>query len=248
MNYKEFGKGNSKAIILLHGGGMSWWNYREEAEMLEKEYHIIVPFLDGHAGSDRHFTTIESNAEEIVSFINEQFSGTVFMIGGLSLGGQILLEILSQKGDICRHALIESAMVIPSKLTNALLGPSLWCSYPLIKRKWFAKMQFRQLRIKEELFDDYYRDTCAVSRKDMTAFLKANTSYYIKDTLKNSTADVHIFYGEKEIGGIKRSARMISDTLPSSTLTELKDMYHADLSINHPEEYIKAIREITDVS
>ena len=41
MNYKEFGKGNSKAIILLHGGGMSWWNYREEAEMLEKDKERI---------------------------------------------------------------------------------------------------------------------------------------------------------------------------------------------------------------
>lgn len=34
MNYKEFGKQNSDVIILLHGGGLSWWNYRKEAEML----------------------------------------------------------------------------------------------------------------------------------------------------------------------------------------------------------------------
>ena len=41
MKYKEFGCGNSKTIIFLHGGGLSWWNYREEAEMLKNEYHII---------------------------------------------------------------------------------------------------------------------------------------------------------------------------------------------------------------
>ncbi|HOC34921.1 MAG TPA: alpha/beta hydrolase, partial [Ruminococcus flavefaciens] len=61
MNYKEFGKDNPKTIILLHGGGLSWWNYREEAEALKNEYHVVIPILDGHAGSDKHFTTIENN-------------------------------------------------------------------------------------------------------------------------------------------------------------------------------------------
>ena len=34
MNYKEFGKDIPKTIMLLHGGGLSWWNYREEANKL----------------------------------------------------------------------------------------------------------------------------------------------------------------------------------------------------------------------
>ena len=69
MKYKEFGCGNSKTIIFLHGGGLSWWNYREEAEMLKNEYHIIIPILDGHAESDKHFSTIENNAKDIISFM-----------------------------------------------------------------------------------------------------------------------------------------------------------------------------------
>ena len=51
MNYVEYGKGNRNVIILLHGGGLSWWNYQEIAERLQKDYHIILPILDGHAGS-----------------------------------------------------------------------------------------------------------------------------------------------------------------------------------------------------
>ncbi len=31
MNYVEYGKENSDVIILLHGGGLSWWNYKEVA-------------------------------------------------------------------------------------------------------------------------------------------------------------------------------------------------------------------------
>ena len=69
MNYKEYGSPDRETIILLHGGGLSWWNYRKEAELLQNEFHIILPVLDGHAGSDSHFTTIEDNASEIISFI-----------------------------------------------------------------------------------------------------------------------------------------------------------------------------------
>ena len=185
MRYKEYGKENSQAVIFLHGGGLSWWNYHEEAELLKNDFHVILPILDGHAGSDAHFTTIENNAAEIIAFIKENLNGKVFMIGGLSLGGQILLEMLSQQGDICQYALVESAMVISSKLTNKLMKSFISCSYPLIKKKWFSKMQFRSLHMKEELFDDYYRDTCAVTKEDMIAFLQANTSYSLKKRSKN---------------------------------------------------------------
>ena len=76
---------------------MSWWNYREVAERLQNDFRIIIPILDGHAGSSKNFTTIEDNAAEIISFIDAEFAGQVLMmIGGLSLGAQILLEMLSQ--------------------------------------------------------------------------------------------------------------------------------------------------------
>lgn len=35
--------------------------------------------------------------------------------GGLSLGGQVAVEMLSQRPEICRYALLESALVKPMK-------------------------------------------------------------------------------------------------------------------------------------
>mgnify|MGYP003062676431 CR=1 FL=1 len=58
MQYKEYGKQNRDVIILLHGGGLSWWNYREVSERLQNDFRIIIPILDGHAGSDENFTTM----------------------------------------------------------------------------------------------------------------------------------------------------------------------------------------------
>ena len=66
MIVKEYGKSNKDIIILLHGGGLSWWNYEEVSEILKSNYHVILPILDGHSGSDRDFTSIENNANEII--------------------------------------------------------------------------------------------------------------------------------------------------------------------------------------
>ena len=168
MRFQEYGADQKETVLLLHGGGLSWWNYREAARLLQGEYHIVLPILDGHAGSDRPFTTIEENASEIISFIEERLGGSVSLLGGLSLGGQVALEMLSQRKDICSHALIESAAVIPLKLTNALIAPVFGSSYGLIRNRAFAKLQFQSLHLKPSLFEDYYRDTCGITKRMIT--------------------------------------------------------------------------------
>ena len=244
MRFQEYGTGQKNTILLLHGGGLSWWNYREEAELLQEEFHVILPILDGHAGSDRPFTTIEKNAAEIVSFIDEYQNGSVLLIGGLSLGGQILLEMLSQRGDICSFALVESAAAIPSRLTNALIAPVFGSSYGLIRKRSFARLQFQSLHIKPDLFEDYYRDTCRIRKQDMISFMKANTSYTLKDSFSMTAAEVHLYTGEKETDEILRSAEAIRRMLPSCTLCSLTGLRHGEFSINRPEQYADAVREI----
>ena len=49
--------------MLLHGGGLSWWNLRSQAEQLSACFHVVLPILDGHAVSEEDFTGIEANAE-----------------------------------------------------------------------------------------------------------------------------------------------------------------------------------------
>ena len=243
MTVIEYGKQNTEIIILLHGGGLSWWNYREVAKPLEKDYHVILPVLDGHAGSDAPFATIEDNAARLISYIDTHFGSQVTVLGGLSLGGQIALEMISQRPDICRLALIESALVKPSKLTHALIGPTFSMSYGLIKQRWFAKLQATYLGIPKELFEDYYRDTCAITKADMIAFLKANCAYEIKNGLRETTARTKIVAGSREQKSILDSAKLLNSIIPCSKAEILPRLRHGDLSINNPEKYVRILEE-----
>ena len=243
MRVQEFGQQNSNVIMLLHGGGLSWWDYREVAQLLAEQYHVVLPVLDGHADSDAPFTTIEDNAARLISYIDTHFGGQILAIGGLSLGGQIAVEMLSQRKNICQYALIESALVKPMKLTSALIGPTFGMSYGLIKQKWFAKLQANYLGIPKVLFDDYYRDTCKIGKADMIAFLKANSIYTIKPSLSETTAKVKIIAGAKEQKNIRDSAVLLHDALPGSSMEILPGLRHGDLSINHPQRYARMMTE-----
>lgn len=244
MRIQEFGSENKETIILLHGGGLSWWNYKEEASLLSDRFHVVVPILDGHAGSDHSFTGIEENAGRIISYIDRECNGSVLLIGGLSLGAQILVEMLSQRADICQFAVVESASVIPSPMTNSLIGPTFASSYGLIQKKWFAKTQFKYLRIRDDLFEDYYTDTSKILKDDMIAFLKANTMYQPKPALKNCQAKVRIVVGEKEQKKMRDSAKLLSEILPESSLEVKTGLYHGEYSINHPKQYCKDLLEM----
>ena len=243
MTVMEYGTPHRDTVLLLHGGGLSWWNYREVAQKLSEQYHVVLPVLDGHADSDAPFTTIEDNAARLISYIDSHLGGQVLAICGLSLGGQIALEILSQRPDICQFALIESALVKPSKLTATLIGPTFGMSYSLIKQRWFARMQATYLGIPMTMFDDYFRDTGKISKADMIAFLKANSLYTIKPSLSETRAKVKIVAGSREQKSILDSAKLLHSTIPGSQLEILLGLRHGDLSINHPAQYIQMLKE-----
>lgn len=243
MKVVEVGQENQDVIVLLHGGGLSWWQYQAQMDLLCENYHVVLPILDGHAGSDADFTSIEDNAKRLLDYIDKTYGGSVFLIAGLSLGGQILLEMLALRKDICQYAIVESAAIIPDKLTAGLVAPLFSISFPLIKKKWFAKMQFCYLGIRADLFEHYYGDTVKLSKQNLIAFIKASSLYQVKKNLKNSLARVRIIVGEKETKKMHASARYLHDLLPDSRLEIKAGLAHGQYAINQPDLYVKELFE-----
>lgn len=161
----------------------------------------------------------------------------------MSLGGQILLEMLALRKDICQYAIVESAAIIPDKLTAGLVAPLFSMSFPLIKKKWFAKMQFFYLGIRADLFEHYYGDTVKLSKQNLIAFIKASSLYQVKKNLKNSLARVRIIVGEKETKKMHASARYLHDLLPDSRLEIKVGLAHGQYAINQPDLYVKELFE-----
>ena len=80
----------------------------------------------------------------------------------------------------------------------------------------------------------------------MIAFLKANSLYTIKPGLSETRAKVKIVAGAREQKNIRDSAAMLNRTIPGSSMEILPGLRHGDLSINHPEAYVRMLTEWID--
>lgn len=243
MKFKEFGDKNKPVIIFLHGGGLSWWSYKPQIEMLQNNYFIIVPVIDGHGDAwENTYVSIEKSAEQVIDYIKENCSGKVFAICGLSLGAQITVEILSQESDITEHAVIESALVYPMKTITKLNLPMLSLCYGLIKKRWFAKLQAKSLNIPDELFDNYFEDSSKMTKESLINIMRSNGYYSMPSALCNTRAKTLILVGQKELSIMKRSANLLHDTIKGSSLNVIERSGHGEISLIHPEKYINLLQ------
>ena len=142
--------------------------------------------------------------------------------------------------------MIESALVIPSKLVASLLEPSINSCYSLISNRYFAKLQFKSLKIRNDLFEDYYKDTCGITKVNMISFLKENAIYTLKDSIEECESKVFIYVGSKERHVIKKSAKIINNKIKNSQLVVLDKLYHGEFSINYSDKYTQTILNIVN--
>lgn len=114
MIFHTFGNPEKKAIILIHGTLTPWQSLKTIYKHFSKNYHVIVPALDGHTGEEAsEFISIEQQAQKIEKYIKEKHGGEVFAVCGYSMGGAIA-SIIWRNGIIKIHNLImDSAPIMP---------------------------------------------------------------------------------------------------------------------------------------
>lgn len=242
--FKEFGNKKLPVIVLLHGGGLSWWSWKNQIEILQNNYCVVTPIIDGHGEDyDTTFISIGDSANKIINYIKTNHNGKVFAICGLSIGAQIVVEILSKDKDITENAVIESALVYPMKYTTALTVPMFNLIYGLIKKRWFAKIQAKSLYVPTSLFETYFQDSSSMTKETLINITRSNGLYSLSDNINKTTAKVLIIAGGKEIHLMKKSAKLINSSIHNSTLKILPKSGHGELSLLHPQEYINILNE-----
>jgi len=243
MKFREFGSKDKEIIVLLHGGGLSWWSLQKVVDILEKDYHVVAPIIDGHGeDGENTFLSIEDSAKKFIEYIDSNFGGKVLAIGGLSIGAQIVTEVLSQRGDIAQYAIIESALVLPIKGTAAMAS-TYHLLYGMIKQRWFSKMQAKSLAVPEELFEMYYEDSLKISKQSLINITSSNGNYKLKASISDTMAKVLIIVGEKEISIMKKSAKKLHEAIAGSELHIAESLKHGELSIAYPQKYTELLKD-----
>ena len=127
MIFHEFGDCTLPHIMLIHGGGNAWWNYLRQACVLARHYHVILPTLDGHGEEcQTPYVSTERTADQLMDYIQQHSGGHLFALCGVSLGGQIVMELLTRKPDLTEKAIIDGSLCYPQPPMARFCIVSVW--------------------------------------------------------------------------------------------------------------------------
>lgn len=250
MVFHEFGDKNFPHILLIHGGGNSWWNYLRQARMLSDKYHVILPTLNGHGEEyQKDYISTESSAQQIMDYIKNNCGGQLFAVGGVSLGGQIAIELLSLDSDIAQKAIIDGTICIPqpklariSIIIVKLFGKLMFSKSASKIQLSLMKKMYPNMAYPKEIENYYMEDMPRITIKTLvTMYQTYMGEYRLKCAITESKAQVLYIYGEKELDCVKESAKLFRKVHPNCTLYEAKGYNHGYLSAYLPLEWMDLV-------
>ena len=207
IQYQEYGDQSAPLIMFLHGGGVSDWMWDQQIHYFT-HYHCIVPILPEHGlNHDGTPFSIKGSAEELISLIEEKAGGKEVILIGFSLGSQVIVQLLSLKPDLIDFAIINSASVRPIPFAQNMIKPMIQLTFPLIKKRWFSKLQAKTLYVSEDYFEKYYEESCQMNPDTLVRVLEENMSFKIPKDFSKAKGKILVTVGEKEKAMMKNSAK-----------------------------------------
>lgn len=216
---KEIGKDNDETIIFLHAEGIAGWMWDKQLEAFSN-YHCIVPDLPGHGKSAKvKSITVQSAADMIIDIIKNKAKNGKAHLVGLSLGAQIIIQILSKAPEVVDHALISGALVRNSQPTETFLKllNQLIEVYLPDKNKTIRIMSYvRSYNIPKNLRGKFKESTYVIEPESLDKIIRENMLFNMPDGIEKAEIPVLVIVGQKECRIIKESVIDFLNALPNS--------------------------------
>jgi 3-oxoadipate enol-lactonase len=101
LAYSDVGAGN-RPVLLVHGHPFDRTMWQPQIDFLKSSYRVVVPDLRGYGQSslprESRETRLETFAADCLA-LTDALGIRTFVLGGLSMGGQIVLEMFRQAPD-----------------------------------------------------------------------------------------------------------------------------------------------------
>ena len=248
MRFHELGEPSRPHVMLIHGGGSAWWGYLRQARVLAERYHVILPNLDGHGEErDRPYRSTAASAEQLLAYVDRTCGGRLHLLGGVSLGGQIAMEMLARRAEAAEKAIIDGSLCLPQPRMAAACMAMVRLFYPLMFSRPACRAQMAllrripSLRFPRELEEYYVRDVSRLPRETLlTMYRTYMAEYRLPDGIRRTRARVMYWYGERELNCVKESAAWFQKLVSSCTRYEAKGCQHGVLALYRPEEWLRA--------
>ena len=215
LHYLDSGPSDAPLIVLIPGGGMSGWSWLPQVQRLPG-YRCIVPDLPGHGLSPADGPiSISTASDEVANLIRGVAPMGRVHVVGLSLGGQVALELLSTCPELMDRVIVSGTNTSPSgsiKLMAPLLKLVILLYSPIQNTSFMVHANMRQLSVPDEYEAEFRADTRLMTPDFYTQVIVESMTYPLPSIADAS--GLLVACGEMEPGLIRKSARMIRGEHP----------------------------------
>lgn len=240
MIVQQFGADKTPTLLLIPGLGVSYEIFLPLIMKLEDQFHILAIEVDGFTlGRKTRFTSIDDQAGQIITYIQQHYERHIDVAYGLSMGGKILSRILERDEIDIDHAILDAAplLPLPKWLVNPLRYYQAWNVWTCYHWTGFWKRIFRTH------YFDVILDECkkVFPFGGKQAVLDGYKSVYTNRLESIHGNDINFWYGTKEAFVAKPQAKHLLKLCNSAQIEVFNGMNHGQLLIDHPDEVAKQI-------
>lgn len=248
MEILEFGNKEKDKIILIHGFETPYQIWEKYIEHYKKDYHIIVPILQGHNPNMKEdFNSFEESAKDIEDYIISRYGNNVFAIYGMSMGGVLTSQIWQNKKLYIDKVILESSPLISY---NRLMTLMMTKQYLMLTHKTQARdkrvvAQAVNSIIPEDKLDVFLEMMDNMSDTTITNYIRQIGSYKLPSDIDTPNTEIYYFYGSK-INEIlfRKVAHYLRKNYQNTTTICLKGKGHCEDALINPEEHIKTLNKV----
>ena len=254
MEVQEFGKGNSRKIVLIPGNMMSWRQFAKVIPLLAKDFHVIVVSTDGYDGTgETPFTTSAASAEKLEAYIRDHLDGHVDLIFGESFGsataGALFHRQKVQTDSLILNGPQYMNLGIFNGFVTKVIPHNQYRLYSKIqdqkKLPWLLKLYTRS--DDESLLGQFSATAKNITRETLQNCAKEALQLYrdIDAYAPDPNAKVAVWHGAKE-PNMKKAVQKLRRAFPALEVRPFEGFGHGEI-IAHPERMVEEIRRfITD--
>ena len=214
----ETGINNDEIIIFLHPEMLSSWIW-EKQSIEFSDYHCIMLDLPAHGKSQiKTNFTIKNSSKEIMNLIEKKSQGGPVHLVGISLGAQIILDMISQYEDNIKTAILVNPLLADYNNYNKFkesLNQVLNSYLPVKDSKFFIKAYIRYYGIPKSNFENLYSSINKINDNNLYDIMNQTLIFNLDNKIKNKTP-LLILAGDKEYDNIKQSAKIIKEKTQNS--------------------------------
>lgn len=248
MEILEFGNKEKEKIILIHGFQSPYQVWNEYIKCFAKDYHIIVPILQGHNVRDKEdFISFQDSAKQIEDYYISRYGTDVYAIFGMSMGGIISANIWQRNKLNIKKLIFDGSPLVsyPKFMKSYFVNFYLSVTHKSQKRDNKTVEQAVNSIISEDKLEEFLQVLDNMSDTTIINYLNEWANYKLPKDIDKTKTKIYYYHGTKLNEMLaKKTARYLKKYYPNAQIICFKGKGHCELSLMNPKEMTKKLKKV----